>query len=435
MAPVKIKHVVSFTSQDRRNCVENLCEDGQCAIPWLCSPQDRSGVLKAELQMERATVIGYIDVGNCGSAFIQIDVGRSSWPLEQPYVTLLPTATLMSPADSKQDKGRTGVRMFKRGDFLSTGADEPWDRIRVTCRQPFNRRAQFGLSFLRIRSPEEEDGGRAVDLVKGSEDQQTAEQQTSRVREWLSSPAIQRTFFGQGMGKGSPEMALKGGASEGGGRGRVTFSRTARMVIAAAQSGRSLPSSPSSTSSSSSSSSSPRLQKLAKAGRPDRVLNRHTGDEDGMGVSTENLHKKVSRVVKRKMDSKIRPQPYSATCWKKAKPVASEKSVSSSPTSSPAAHGSLDVPETSCPLCGGNFSSEYLPLHASSCQGEDSDLVEMCSTPPFCPDQNPTPDPSPGSEQDLVPCPICSFKFPVSQIHQHASSCGEPLEPEWTWVD
>uniref|UniRef100_A0A3B4DZX8 Transient receptor potential cation channel subfamily C member 2b n=1 Tax=Pygocentrus nattereri TaxID=42514 RepID=A0A3B4DZX8_PYGNA len=96
-----------------------------------------------------------MDVGNYGSAFIQVDVGRSSWPLDHPYVTLLPTATLMSPADSRQGKGRQGVRMFKKADFLPQAAGESWDRLQVTCTQPFNKRSQFGLFFLRLRTAEE----------------------------------------------------------------------------------------------------------------------------------------------------------------------------------------------------------------------------------------------------------------------------------------
>ncbi|KAJ8402313.1 hypothetical protein AAFF_G00371780 [Aldrovandia affinis] len=419
MAPVKIKHVVSFTSQDQRNCVENLCTSGECARAWLCSPQDRSAVLKAELQMERATAIGYIDVGNCGSAFIQIDVGRSSWPLEQSYVTLLPTATFMSPADSKQDRGRTGVRMFKRGDFLSPGADEPWDRVRVTCSQPFNRRAQFGLSFLRIRSPEEEDEDGGGEQVEGSEGQGTLEQQTSKVREWLSSPAVQRTFFGRGIGEGSPAVSQKGGVSESGGRGGAGLSRTVRMVITAAQSGRrSLPTPSSST-------SPPSLKLHTKAGRPDGARDSHKGGEAGMNISVGTPHKKADRPVKRKPDSKTRPQPHSSTCWKRAKP---EASLSSSSPGSTAAHRDLE-PETCCPLCGGYFCSEYLPFHASSCHGEESDVVEISFTPPR------SAAPTAGAEQDLVPCPLCSFRFPVSQVQQHASSCGDPLEPDWAWVD
>lgn len=65
----------------------------------------------------------FVCEGNFGSAFIQIDVGRSSWSLDHPYVTLLPTATLMIPADSRQGVGRQSVRMFKKGivcEFFST---------------------------------------------------------------------------------------------------------------------------------------------------------------------------------------------------------------------------------------------------------------------------------------------------------------------------
>lgn len=40
-------------------------------------------------------------------------------------------------------------------DFLSQAAEESWDRLRVTCTQPFNKHSQFGLSFLRIRTVED----------------------------------------------------------------------------------------------------------------------------------------------------------------------------------------------------------------------------------------------------------------------------------------
>lgn len=65
--------------------------------------------------------------GNCGSAFLQIDVGRSSWPVDHSYLTLLPTTTLMTPADAKIDKNRSGVRMFKEGNGVSsfTCAEHP----------------------------------------------------------------------------------------------------------------------------------------------------------------------------------------------------------------------------------------------------------------------------------------------------------------------
>ncbi|NXL68631.1 XRCC1 protein, partial [Chordeiles acutipennis] len=107
-------------AQDPRYPAENLLrEDG--LRPWLSCPQDRSRQLRVELQLERAIPIGYVDVGNCGCAFLQIEVGRSSWPLDRPYLTLVPSVTLMTPADSKLDRNRCAVRMFKEG----TGWSDP----------------------------------------------------------------------------------------------------------------------------------------------------------------------------------------------------------------------------------------------------------------------------------------------------------------------
>ncbi|NXY92132.1 XRCC1 protein, partial [Alcedo cyanopectus] len=150
MAPVKISYVVSFSSQDPKYPVENLlCEDA--LRPWLGCPRDPSRQLRVELQLERASPIGYVDVGlslvpawalgggqqpptspsphpdpgNCGSAFLQMEVGRSSWPPGRPYLTLLPCVALMTPADSRLERNRHRVRMFKEGEDLSEGKRGP----------------------------------------------------------------------------------------------------------------------------------------------------------------------------------------------------------------------------------------------------------------------------------------------------------------------
>lgn len=121
--------------------MENLLREDELR-PWLGCPHDRSRQLRLELQLERASLIGYVDIGmcvcpspgqldsgqqpqasrsscwdtgNCGCAFLQIEVGRSSWPLEQPYLTLVPSVALMTPADAKLERNRCGVRMFKEG--------------------------------------------------------------------------------------------------------------------------------------------------------------------------------------------------------------------------------------------------------------------------------------------------------------------------------
>ncbi|XP_048840139.1 short transient receptor potential channel 2 [Brienomyrus brachyistius] len=394
MAPVNIKYVVSFTSQDSKNGVENLCAVSDSPRPWLCSAQDRSGVMKAELQLVRAALIGYIDVGNCGSAFIQIDVGRSSWPVDHPYVTLLPTATLMSPGDSRQGTGRTGVRMFKKDDFLPAGREAPWDRVRVTCQQPFNRHAQFGLSFLHIRTCLAETEPR--DNVESK----TPEQMTSKVREWLSSPAVQRTFFG----RTTREAVSEKGAQ----KSRAGLSWVARKVVTAAASSKHL---------------LPKEQSQTSCG-------------DNVPKTSENH---TRRHLERKSVTKKRPaHSHAPPSTKKGRAAARTGSVPAGSSASgtlacPQTEcGDSESPETICPLCGGYFTSEYLPMHASSCQGEEEwplTQVTMATS------TTSSPSPSFSPQVDLVPCPLCSFRFPPGQIQQHASSCSDPDQPQWEWLD
>ncbi|XP_053059607.1 protein XNDC1N isoform X2 [Acinonyx jubatus] len=197
MAPVKISHIVSFSSQDPKYPVENLLNPDCQKGPWLSCPQDKSGQLKVELQLERAVPIGYIDVGNCGCAFLQIDVGRSSWSLDRPFVTLLPATMLMSLADSKQGKNRSGVRMFKDEDFLAAASGEPWDRLRLTCSQPFTRQQSFGLAFLRVCSSLDSSDDPVGDLSAPGSTRlsQGSDAQESGPSPWLANPSIRRTFF------------------------------------------------------------------------------------------------------------------------------------------------------------------------------------------------------------------------------------------------
>ncbi|XP_072517885.1 protein XNDC1N isoform X2 [Salminus brasiliensis] len=437
MAPIRIKHVVSFSSQDPKSRVDNVCESSGAGRPWLCAALDRSGVLKAELQLERASTIGFIDVGNLGSAFIQVDVGRSSWPSNHPYVPLLPTATLMSPADSRQGKGRQGVRMFKKADFLPQAAKESWDRLRLTCTQPFNKKSQFGLSFLRLRTAEEQ-----TEEVSADQEHTTAENQITpnkmiSVSEWLTSPALQHTFFGQKTEEVSPGEAQK----------NHVLSRAERMVTAVQSVRRSLSIVPHNTL-----TSSP-CQSEAKS--PNSVSDAHSSGfiSSGSKASTPVDRRRRSRTRQEQTSMASTPKrSRSAGCEK----LASKCSQTSTPTraatkkniktlkrcqspvktNTPAASPTQNIPhspeppESACPICGVSFSPLYLPFHASSCldsgpvgfSGDmDSDIL--------------TSFPSPTSfgisrDEHMVPCPLCSLSLPIDCIEQHASTCGDTV-----WVD
>ncbi|XP_016095838.1 protein XNDC1N isoform X2 [Sinocyclocheilus grahami] len=388
MAPNKIKHIVSFTSQDSKNGVNNLCDGSDSSRPWLCSIQDRSGVLRVELQMERASAIGFIDV----------DVGRSSWSLDHPYVTLLPTATLMSPADSKQGIGRQNVRMFKKADFLSQTAKESWDRLRVTCTQPFNKLSQFGLSFLRIRTMEDEAEDSSVQHEDiAAENLRTPEKMTS-VMEWLSSPAIQSTFFGRITGNVSSDAQKNAGS----------LSRAERMVIAAHSNRRSLSTSPCSTTSSTT---------------PPREDNVKT-PPGGFRTSSDQI--KTPQEQRKK--SKARQSLINSGAQrKKSRPTASTHKPSSTNPHRSAHQVPQGSPETRCPLCGESFSPDYLPFHASTClDGDSAELMGVRETGVMS-SQHSSVFGSGADEQHMVSCPLCSFRFPPDCIQQHASTCGDTV--------
>ncbi|XP_050187285.1 protein XNDC1N isoform X3 [Myiozetetes cayanensis] len=255
MAPVKISYVVSFSSQselepegkafregamchamsllcmqDPKYPAENLLSEGSVR-PWLGCPQDRSRWLSVELQLERASPIGYVDIGNCGCAFLQIEVGRSSWPRDQPYVTLVPTVTLMTPDDSKLGRNRCGVRMFKEADFPVPAVGQHWDRLRLTCSQPFSPCSHFGLSFIRLRTPQEHEPGPPQPPL-GLEDAEPSDSP------WCSNPDFHQMFFPKPHLRSSAEEQLRSRLwqLEGGAGSPAYLSRSARMVLSAVRS-------------------------------------------------------------------------------------------------------------------------------------------------------------------------------------------------------
>ncbi|KAF4800741.1 DNA repair protein XRCC1 isoform X1 [Turdus rufiventris] len=214
---------------DPKYPAENLLsEDG--IRPWLGCPKKRSKQLSVELQLERASPIGYVDIGNYGCAFLQIEVGRSSWTCDQPYLTLVPTVTLMTPADSKLDQNRCGVRMFKEADFSELTVGQKWDRVRLTCSQPFRPCSRFGLSFIRLRTPQEQE----PDPPQPPLDTENAELSD---RPWCSSPAFRQTSLPEPCLRSREEEQLKSclWKLEGAAWSPAHLSRSAQMVLLAAQ--------------------------------------------------------------------------------------------------------------------------------------------------------------------------------------------------------
>ncbi|KAG8453179.1 hypothetical protein GDO86_004844 [Hymenochirus boettgeri] len=420
MAPIKIQHIVSFSSQDPKHPVENLLIDGPFH-PWLCCPQDRSRQLKVELQLEKASHIRYIDIGNSGSAFLQIDVGRSSWPLDRAYITLLPTNTLMSPADSKLGKNRNGVKMFKEGDFLAEVSAEKWDRVRICCSQPFNKKDLFGLSFIRLRSPlddeyqdrktalhspqnkdPQENGPPALETsclslqrmatkcAKIKTENQTEEEITKIPQPWLApSPPTGNT---------------------------VCLSRANRMVQAAKSRKRC-------------------YANASPGGFPvPSVLMEKGNTQEGETVLSPGSSSDITKTPPTPRQESRRPKGRRRLRME-GPTGRTQASLQGRPSQTRRGNGhpTLRTPSNSgqdcgkCPICAGYFHIDYLPIHASTC-GEE--LSPQVVTLLFSSDDDDSDDTTlvpvvPPQIESLVTCPICELRFRSTEIEFHANTCGE----------
>uniref|UniRef100_A0A131YYP7 DNA-repair protein XRCC1 n=1 Tax=Rhipicephalus appendiculatus TaxID=34631 RepID=A0A131YYP7_RHIAP len=152
MPVLKIQHIVSFSSEDKVHKAENLLKP-ETYRKWKCATpgEKQASVI---LQLEKASVISSIDIGNESSAFIEVLVSRSS-DSAQDYHVLLVASSFMTPMDARQGTNLNRVRMFGAEKLSQSFVKEKWDRIKIVCTQPFNKSIQYGLAFIKLHSPEE----------------------------------------------------------------------------------------------------------------------------------------------------------------------------------------------------------------------------------------------------------------------------------------
>ncbi|EMP41457.1 DNA repair protein XRCC1 [Chelonia mydas] len=127
------------------------------APPWVDSLREVHGVEgDAEYsEFEKEERIHSIDVGNEGSAFVEVLAGSSASPSEQDYEVLLVTSSFMSPSESKAGTNLNRVRMFGPDKLVKAAAEKKWDRVKIVCTQPYTKTLAYGLSFVKFHSPPE----------------------------------------------------------------------------------------------------------------------------------------------------------------------------------------------------------------------------------------------------------------------------------------
>jgi len=143
MSLIHFKSVISCSSEDKIHLAKNLL-DLDHDKKWL-SAKGTEDRITCILEFDKASSISSIEIGNDGSAFIEIlvSVGDDDWSL------LLPVTGLMSPKESRSDINRNQKKIFQGSDFEANTLNKKWLRIKLICLQKFNTKT-FGLQFIKL---------------------------------------------------------------------------------------------------------------------------------------------------------------------------------------------------------------------------------------------------------------------------------------------
>ncbi len=133
------------------HCAENLLKPEQYK-KWLSS-KGTDERITCIIELEKSSLISSIDIGNDGSAFIELFVSRSSSSKSDDWTVLLSATLLMTPSESRSNTNRNQVKLLKSNDLNKICLNEKWDRLKIVCEQKFNRLNQFGLCFIKLYSP------------------------------------------------------------------------------------------------------------------------------------------------------------------------------------------------------------------------------------------------------------------------------------------
>ncbi|XP_061097874.1 DNA repair protein XRCC1 isoform X1 [Conger conger] len=151
MPEIKLKHVVSCSSEDNTHKAENLLSSDTYR-KWKAA---RAGEKQTSviIQFEKEEQVHSIDIGNEGSAFIEVLVGHSTSVKDQDYEVLLVTSSFMSPTESRNGSNTNRVRLFTPNQLVKATAQEKWDRVKIVCSQPYSKTIAYGISFVKFHSP------------------------------------------------------------------------------------------------------------------------------------------------------------------------------------------------------------------------------------------------------------------------------------------
>uniref|UniRef100_A0A671MFN3 DNA repair protein XRCC1 n=1 Tax=Sinocyclocheilus anshuiensis TaxID=1608454 RepID=A0A671MFN3_9TELE len=151
MPEIKLKHVVSCSSEDNTHKADNLLSSDTYRKWKAARPGEKQ--VSVILQLEKEEQIHSIDIGNEGSAFIEVLVGHSTSVKDQDFQVLLVTSSFMSPTESRNGTNTNRVRFFGPSQLVKATAQEKWDCVKIVCSQPYSKSIAYGVAFIKLHSP------------------------------------------------------------------------------------------------------------------------------------------------------------------------------------------------------------------------------------------------------------------------------------------
>ena len=145
MPPLKFKKVVGFSSEDAQFPAANIISGKG---KWRCREEGEKQAW-VSLQLVELSQITNIDIGNFGSAFIEVQVGRHGCE-ETEMKVLLVASSFMSVNEARVGDQVSRVRMFGQEKLASELCKEKWDIIKIISTQPFNKHLKYGISFISL---------------------------------------------------------------------------------------------------------------------------------------------------------------------------------------------------------------------------------------------------------------------------------------------
>ncbi|XP_042629294.1 DNA repair protein XRCC1-like [Cyprinus carpio] len=155
MDGVILRNLVSCSSEDNTHRAESLLSSDTNRKWKAARPAEKH--VSVILQLEKEEQIHSIDIGNEGSAFIEVLVGHSTSVKDQNFEVLLVTSSFMSPTESRNGTNTNRVRFFGPSQLLKATAQEKWDCVKIVCSQPYSKSLAYGVAFIKLHSPPDAD--------------------------------------------------------------------------------------------------------------------------------------------------------------------------------------------------------------------------------------------------------------------------------------